>query len=301
MKNNQLGRSSLMVSEVSLGCMSLHAADQKQVSGIIHRAFEEGINFFDTADLYDYGMNEKAVGEAVHGFRKQVVISSKVGNQWRDDRQSWDWKANKKYILKAIDATLNRLKTDYLDLYQLHGGTMDDPFDEIIDAFETLKKDGKIRAYGISSIRPNVIKTYAENSAIDAVMLQYNLIDRRPEEELLSYLAQREIGVLARGPIAKGLLINKPVSSYIQYTSSEVQHIIRNVMDFTKQTGLSHMATAINYILSQEAISTVVLGLRSAQQLNEFIQVKREFRKLTAGERKHLVQGARTLYYTEHR
>jgi len=301
MKLRKLGHSDLMVSEVSLGCMSLHSPVQKQASDIIYKAYDCGINFFDTADLYDHGMNEKAVGEAVHGFRNDIILSSKVGNQWRADQQGWDWKASKKYILKAIDATLNRLQTDYLDLYQLHGGTIEDPMEEIIEAFDSLVQAGKIRYYGISSIRPNVIKILREQSQITSVMMQYNLLDRRAEEQVLADLEEAGIGVLARGPIAKGLLVDKPAEAYLQYTSSEVQHLQRNVQEFAKRNEISNLATALSYILSHSAITTAVLGIRSAQQMNEFIKVKEELYQLSDSERQELVNGARILVYNEHR
>src|SRR6202034_3432729 len=96
--------------------------------------------------------------------------------------------------------------TDYIDLYQLHGGTIDDPIDETIEAFELLQQQGKIRYYGISSIRPNVISEYVQRSNIISVMMQYSLLDRRPEESCLQLLQQNNIGVLARGSVAGGLL-----------------------------------------------------------------------------------------------
>jgi aryl-alcohol dehydrogenase-like predicted oxidoreductase len=89
---------------------------------------------------------------------KKVIIATKVGNQWRADGSGWDWNPNKDYIISAVEQSLKRLQTDYIDLYQLHGGTMEDPIDETIEAFEQLQKQGKIRYYGISSIRPTVIE-----------------------------------------------------------------------------------------------------------------------------------------------
>src|SRR5699024_6403991 len=94
------------------------------------------------------------------------------------------WDPSKKHIKTAVKQSLQRLHTDYIDLYQLHGGTIDDPIDETIEAFEELKTEGLIREYGISSIRPNVIKQYIEKSSIRSVMMQYNLLDRRPEETM---------------------------------------------------------------------------------------------------------------------
>ncbi len=184
MKYKQLGRSDLSISEVSFGCMSL-GTDHQENQRLLSSAIDRGINFFDTADIYQNGFNEVTVGNALKSVRSKVHIASKVGNQLRSDGNGWDWNPTKKYILTCIDETLKRLQTDYLDLYQLHGGTMDDPIDETIEAFELLVTQGKIRFYGISSIRPNVIREYVKRSSISSVMMQYSLLDRRPEEECL--------------------------------------------------------------------------------------------------------------------
>ncbi len=162
MKYKQLGQSNVQVSEIGYGCMSL-GQDHTGNIKLLHRALELGVTFFDTADLYDRGFNEESVGRAFTGMREQVVIASKVGNRWREDGTSWDWDASPAYIRQAIEASLKRLQTDYLDLYQLHGGTLDD-IDSVIETFEGLKAQGLIRAYGISSIRPNVIREWVKKS-----------------------------------------------------------------------------------------------------------------------------------------
>ncbi len=154
---------------------------------LVQEALEQGINYFDTADLYQHGAVESVLGRAFSGKRKQVILATKVGNQWRPDGSGWDWNPSKNYILNEVDESLQRLQTDYIDLYQLHGGTLEDPIDEVIETFESLQKAGKIRYYGISSVRPNVIREYAKRSSIISVMMQYSLIDRRPEEEMLSF------------------------------------------------------------------------------------------------------------------
>ena len=157
MKYRQLGNSDLKISEISFGCMSLEE-DFNHTQKLIHKGIDSGINYFDTADLYQKGTNELMLGAAIKNRRDKVIIGTKVGNQLREDGNGWDWNPSKKYIIRAVEQSLARLQTDYIDLYQLHGGTIDDPIDETIDAFETLKKEGKIRYYGISSIRPNVIR-----------------------------------------------------------------------------------------------------------------------------------------------
>ena len=157
MKNNRLGSSDLMVSEIGLGCMSLGTEETPAIS-LIHEALDHGINLLDTADLYDDGRNEEIVGKAVKGRRSQVILATKVGNRRIPGQEGWVWDPSKDYILSEVKNSLKRLNTDYIDLYQLHGGTIDDPMEETIEAFEQLKKEGWIRQYAISSIRPNVIR-----------------------------------------------------------------------------------------------------------------------------------------------
>lgn len=301
MKQRKLGNSGLMVSEIGLGCMSLKSNQPKQSKDIIQKAFDIGITFFDTADLYDKGQNEMAVGDSVQAFRKQIVLASKVGNLWRADGSGWDWKASKDYIVKAIEGSLSRLKTDYIDLYQLHGGTIDDPIDEIIEAFELLKKQGKIRAYGLSSIRPNVIKEFLSKSAISSVMMQYNLLDRRLEEEMDTLLTASDVCILARGTLAKGLLVNKPVEPYLQYTSGEVSHLLRNLDKMVKQSGKDRTTEALSYVLSNAAVATAVVGVSTRLQLDELTATKQQLAQLNAQDKKKLLDGVRSLLYTEHR
>ena len=182
MQYHLLRSSGIKVSKIGFGCMSLSSNSEKDNIDLIHRAKELGINYLDTADLYDKGMSEIAVGKAIKKMRSKIILATKAGNQWRSDGSGWDWNPRKDYILQAADKSLRRLQTDYIDLYQLHGGTIDDPIDETIEAFEQLKQQGKIREYGISSIRPNVIREYVKRSSIVSVMMQYSILDRRPEE-----------------------------------------------------------------------------------------------------------------------
>ncbi|HYG38867.1 MAG TPA: aldo/keto reductase [Cytophagales bacterium] len=267
MKYNQLGKSDLHVSEIGFGCMSL-AGDESESVKLLQEAFSEGINYFDTADLYDKGENEKIVGRALKGIREKVYLGTKVGNQRRKDGSGWDWNPSKKYILTAVEGSLKRLQTDYIDLYQLHGGTIDDPIDETIEAFEILKQQGKIRFYGISSIRPEVIREYIKRSAIVSVMMQYGLLDRRPEESCLDLLEKNKIGVFARGVLAKGLLVNKNPVPFLSYSFDEVQNAADAIKAVAGNTR-SATETAIRYVFHQPAVSAAIIGVRTRQQLKE--------------------------------
>jgi aryl-alcohol dehydrogenase-like predicted oxidoreductase len=265
----RLGKSELFISRIGFGCMSL-GEDDAHNARLIQHAIANGINFFDTANLYQKGFNELSVGKALKEKRKEVIIATKGGNQWRPDGSGWDWNPRKEYILAAAEKSLQRLQTDYIDLYQLHGGTTEDPIDETIDAFETLQHQGKIRYYGISSIRPNVIREYVKRSQITSVMMQYSLLDRRPEENCFDLLLQNNIGVLARGALAKGLLVNKAPETFLDYSAVEVKKAQDVIASFSG-TNRSAAATALQFTLHHAAISSAIIGIRTMEQLNDVL------------------------------
>ncbi|MCY7420718.1 MAG: aldo/keto reductase [Chitinophagaceae bacterium] len=298
MKYVHLGKSTLQISRIGFGCMSLKGSFT-EMEKLIHRAIEGGINYFDTADLYDKGLNEKTVGKAIAHKRSEIVLATKVGNQWRNDGSGWDWNPTKQYILTAVEASLKRLQTDYIDLYQLHGGTIDDPIDETIEAFELLKKQGKIRFYGISSIRPNVIKEYVRKSNISSVMLQYSLLDRRAEENIFPLLMEHKIGVLARGTVAGGLLVDKPAKDYLNYAANQVGDTATS-MQLLSGESRSAAQTSIQFVLHQPALAAAVVGIRTHDQLTEALNTLTA-PLLSEREIDTLNQSVKVNYYTDHR
>ncbi|MBD1421436.1 aldo/keto reductase [Sphingobacterium chuzhouense] len=295
----KLGHSALQVAPIGLGSMSLKGGATKQNVEILQQAIELGINYFDTADLYERGMNEDMIGQALASIRDKVILATKVGNQWRSDGSTWDWKASKPYIIKAVEASLARLNTDYIDLYQLHGGTIEDPIDEIIEAFELLVKEGKIRYYGLSSIRPNVIREYTEKSNIVSVMMQYNLLDRRPEV-VFPLLEEKNISVISRGALTQGLLIDKPIKDYLQLTSGEVGRAKRNVEKLATSLGISKTHLLLAYVLSHSVVDVTAIGVRTLAQLNDLKEVIERPIVLSEKDREELERGIRKLVYKEH-
>ena len=293
-----LGQSTLEVSAIGFGCMSLgedYAANEK----LIHQAMTAGINYFDTADIYQQGRNEIMLGKAIAGKRQEVLIATKAGNQPRADGNGWDWNPRKEYILSAAEESLKRLQTDYIDLYQLHGGTSHDPMEETIEAFELLQQQGKIRYYGISSIRPNVIREYAQHSKMASVMMQYSLLDRRPEESSLPLLKQHNISVLARGSVAKGLLINKPATTYLNYTKEQVEQAAAAVQSVTNPLrGATQVA--LRFVLQQPAITAAIVGIRTKEQLEEAVKTI-DSPILSEEELNLLRQSIPVNYYDQHR
>ncbi|SFA72580.1 Predicted oxidoreductase [Lentibacillus halodurans] len=304
MKKNQLGQSDLYVSELTLGCMSL-GTDSQKANEIIDRALNAGVNHLDTADLYDFGQNEKIVGEAIKGKRSQVILTTKVGNHFNKEKQDWFWDPSREHIEQGVKDSLHRLGTDYIDFYMLHGGTIDDPIDESIEALENLKQEGLIRAYGISSIRPNVIREYVQRSNIDAVMMQYNMLDRRPEENILDLLHENNISVLARGPLAKGIFSNqaheqiekKGKDGFMDYSYDELKTIHHQIEQISGNRSLNTLA--LNYVLKHPAIASAVFGASSVGQVEE--NTSSAHMVLTDETYRKIQEITKAIQYTKHR
>jgi len=297
MEYTTLGNTSIRISRIALGTMSIHPGSA-EASSIIDMSIEKGINFFDTADLYDRGENETMIGNLLKAKRKELVIATKVGNQWDADGKGWSWNPRKEYILKAVDESLRRLQTDYIDLYQLHGGTIEDPIDETIEAFEWLKSAGKIRDYGISYIRPNVIRRWLSSSNLSSVMMQYSLLDTRPEEECLKLLQSQDVSVLARGALAQGLLVNKPAKEYLDHTANFVASAAAAVKSIST-SARNEAQTAIGFVLSNRAVSAAIVGARTTNQLNEALSGS--IPNITEKEAGLLHSAVPTIRYTQHR
>ncbi|MEB8209323.1 aldo/keto reductase [Staphylococcus succinus] len=296
-------KSGIEISEIGLGCMSL-GTNYAQAEPIIERAIEQGITYFDTADIYDKGINEEIVGQALKKYqnRDDIVIGTKVGNHLADDGSTF-WDPSKKYIKTAVKSSLQRLGLNHLDLYQLHGGTIDDPLDETISAFDELKKEGVIRAYGISSIRPNVIDYYLEHSEIETLMSQLNLIDNRPEA-LLNAIHAKNVKVLARGPVFKGLLTansnhaldSKFRDGVFEYSNQELGETIASVKEVESNlTGLT-----FKYLTSKDPIGSIIVGASSIEQLDENINNYEASKEISFEILKAARGRVKNLEYTQH-
>jgi aryl-alcohol dehydrogenase-like predicted oxidoreductase len=176
---------------------------------------------------------------------------------------------------------------------------MDDPKEETIEAFEKVVKEGKIRYYGISSIRPNVIRYWSQHSNMVSVMTQYSLLDRRPEEETLELLKQKNIGVLVRGGVAQGLLVNKPPKSYLNYSETEVSQAAKAIHSLSNDQR-TPAQTAIQFVLHHPAVTSAVVGMRTMEQLEEAVKAITT-PALTEPEMERLKNSLPVNYYKEHR
>lgn len=268
---NRLGKSDIQVSEVGFGCMSLQTAHNSENKYLIHKSIASGINYFDTADLYNFGQNEKLLGCALKGRRDKVILATKVGNKWNKDKSGWTWDVSKVYINGAIDDSLSRLQTDYVDLCQIHGGTIDDNFEEVVETLENLVVLGKIRAYGISSIRPNVFLRFAKESNLVSNMMQFSLLDSRPVP-YVPVLQDATVSILARGVFAQGLLLGKQACTYLDHGVDEVHKVVNQVIELSKKFDSLPESIALAYLLNYHRVTSAVVGIRTEDHLDNVLK-----------------------------
>lgn len=296
MKKRTLGTSGLEISELSLGCMSLPPT-MNEARPIIEAALDAGITYFDTADLYDKGMNEEVVGAVLAPYRKEIILATKVGNRWTEGTDGWTWDPSPAHIKEGVKQSLRRLQTDYIDLYQLHGGTIEDSWEEIINTFEELKKEGLIREYGISSIRPNVFVPFLESSNAVSNMMQFSMLDRRAEE-WFEKIAASGASVVTRGSIAKGLLTNEwqtRMKPYMNYREEELRQVIG---DLEKEYNDIH-ALSLAFNLSFDVVASTVIGARTKEQLTTSVAAYEKAQHI--GDLSGAIKQLKKDFYTDHR
>lgn len=189
------------MAELGLGTMSILKHGETEAKAILEAAYRAGIRHFDTADVYDRYKVEEIVGSTFASRREELFLTSKGGNELTADGMRWNPRAS--YLETALAGSLERLQTDYLDLYYVHGGTIEDDLDETIAFMREQKQRGVIRQIGLSSIRPNVIRYWLEHGELDVLMTPYSLLDRRIET------LELDVPIVGRGPLAKGLLTDE--------------------------------------------------------------------------------------------
>lgn len=189
------------MSELGLGTMTILKHGEKEAKNILETAIQSGIRHIDTADVYERQAVERVIGETLGQERQHLFLASKGGNELTEDGMRWNPEPS--YLENALHGSLERLKTDYLDLYYIHGGTLEDDLDATIEWAQKQKRDGLIRQIGLSSIRPNVINHWVKSGALDVLMTPYSLLDRRAETLDVS------IPIVGRGVLAKGLLTDE--------------------------------------------------------------------------------------------
>nr|WKF60607.1 L-glyceraldehyde 3-phosphate reductase [Paraburkholderia busanensis] len=284
-----LGRSALKVSPLCLGAMMFGGeTDEATSTRIIDKAYDQGINFIDTADVYHAGRSEEIVGRAIASRRDDWVVATKFGYPAGADAGPNRQGQSRKWIMQSVEASLKRLGTDYIDVLYFHRALTDAPLEEGVRAIGDLLRQGKIRYYGVSNFRGwriAEIVRLADQLGIDRPVASeplYNLVDRTAEVEQLPAAHHYGLGVVPYSPLARGVLSGKyaldappPADSRagrgdkrIAQTEwrPESLHIARTIADHAARRGTTSIAFALAWVLKNRLISSTIAGPRTEAQ-----------------------------------
>ena len=303
METRQLGGTTLAVSAIGVGCNNFGLrADLAQTRAVVDRALELGITLFDTADRYGNpaGTSEQYLGQALGARRKNVVLASKFGNAMDDSGTMQG--ASRRYIRIAVEASLKRLNTDWIDLYQLHRPDPETPIDETLRALEELVREGKIRCAGCSQFSPAQIREArgaARKAGITGLVSaqnHYNLLKRDMERDFLPALRESGIAFIPFYPLAGGLLTGKyqpdaaPEGSRFAAPREQEKRalgenpwpVLKRLEQFCAARGRSMLELAVNWLLAKPEIASVIAGATRPAQVEQ--NVKAVGWKLTVAE-----------------
>ena len=282
MKLNRLGASDLSVSRVGLGCNNFgRRLDLAGTRAVVEAALDAGITFFDTADTYGNGDSERFLGEVLAGKREGVVIATKFGNDMGDGYAGP--RGSRAYVLRSIDASLERLRTDYVDLYYYHRPDGVTPLAETVGALHELVDAGKVRWIGCSNLNAEQLLEVVElfppgESRFIALQNQYSLLERDAERDVLPACRQHGVSFVPYFPLASGLLTGKyrrrepaPAGSRLEGRASALDDsVLRGVEELEALAaawGMTLLELAIGALASQEGIDSVIAGATTAEQV----------------------------------
>ncbi|MDP6127075.1 MAG: aldo/keto reductase [Dehalococcoidales bacterium] len=288
MEYRRLGSTGLKVSEIGLGGNNFGWwADEQTSIPVIKHALEAGINFIDTADMYDRGNSEEFVGKAIKGRRSEVIVATKFSSSMGDGPNEKG--GSRYYIMKAVEASLKRLQTDYIDLYQMHFPDTGTPIEETLRVLDDLIRSGKVRYIGCSNFSSWQLCEALWTSRVNnlhsfvTVQPQYSLLSRQIEQELVPCCQSYGIGVIPYSPLAGGFLTGKyrkgeePPSDGRLSKPGPASGRILNDPNWEKLAKLEAFATghghtvgelAIAWLLSKPYVSTIIAGVRKPEQVS---------------------------------
>ncbi|MGD7069457.1 aldo/keto reductase [Acetobacter sp. AAB5] len=253
-------------------------ADDANASRTIDEALELGINMIDTAPVYGFGHSEEVIGKALEGRRGRVILATKVGLNWQDGKVFRDSRPAR--IEEEVEKSLSRLRTDYIDLYQVHWPDTCTPFEETARALENLVKSGKVKALGLSNFSPAQMDEFRKFAPVSAVQPPYNLFEREIERDVLPYAEKNNLVVLAYGPLCRGLLsgrmtadrkfegddLRKTDPKFQQPRFGQYLQAVEDLKAIANKHGKSMLALAIRWVLDRGP--TIALwGARKPEQI----------------------------------
>ncbi len=292
MEQIAIGRSGLRSSRIALGTWAIGGwmwggTDESDSIATVHRAVDQGVTLIDTAPVYGFGRSEEIVGKALEqgGLRQRVLIATKAGLAWKDGRVHRDSRASR--IREEVHASLRRLRTDWIDLYQVHWPDPNTMIGDTALALESLRAEGKIRAIGVSNFQPPQMSEFRAFAHLDAVQPPYNLFEREIEHNVLRYAKRSHLTVLCYGALCRGLLSGR-MTADTRFAGDDLRNVdpkfqgeafLRHLEAVQALSRLAHerfgksvLALAVRWILDQGP--TIALwGARRPAQLDELGEI----------------------------
>ncbi|WP_446743390.1 aldo/keto reductase [Silvibacterium acidisoli] len=294
MEFKRFGNTGLTVSRMCLGTGTFGAkTDEAEAGRMIDRAEEAGVNFLDTADIYPpggaSGSSEEILGRLLKGRRERFVVSTKAGH--KIGPSAWDQGTSRKHLLDAIDASLQRLNTDYIDIYSVHMDDLSTPIDETVEAMDTIVRSGKARYIGVSNfLTYRLAKSLGRQEALKlaryvSVQPRYSLLFREVERELFPLAQEENVAVFSYNPLAGGLLSGRykfeetPDSGRFaagsmysaRYWREKEFETVKKVSTVAESVGKPIATVSIAWILANPTITSVILGASNTDQLGDTI------------------------------
>ena len=278
-------RCGIDVSEIGIGLWAIGGGDwggtdDTGAREAVEEALDQGVTFFDTADVYGGGHSEKLLGELMKGRREKFIVGSKIGWMGFDGERGRSRYDTVDTLITGVEENLRRLGTDHLDLIQCHIWFEEPNTPVFIEGFRKLKEQGKVRAWGLSTSGIDLIKTFNAEGDCDTLQIDYSILNRQPENEILPYCKEHGIGVIVRGPLAMGILAGKfsPDSRFTgddfrrNWIEDPEQHRqflkdLATVEDLRGAAGDMGLAEqALRFTISDDAVATVIPGARNRDQ-----------------------------------
>jgi len=289
MNYRALGNTDLQVSTIGLGTWSMGGrwwgdVDDAQSVATIEKALELGINFFDTADIYGFGHSEKLLAQALGERRQGVIIATKGGLRWNNKGKIRN-DLSREHILNAVDESLKRLNTDYIDLYQVHWPDPNTSVEETMAALNQCVEAGKVRHIGASNLTVGLLAEYRKYGEVVSLQPPLNLFERQAELQLLPTCFKENIAILIYSPLARGLLsgkfsankeITEPVRKKDPFFSGDTfkrnLNIVENLNELAAEQQKSVAQLAIAWVLAHTPVTVALCGARKPNQIVESAQ-----------------------------
>lgn len=267
MRKVKLGNQGLEVSAIGLGCMGMSQSyppfpKKEEMISLIHEAVEKGVTFFDTAEVYGPYINEELLGEALEPYRNKVIIATKFGFKFENGKNV-GLDSRPETIRKAVEGSLKRLRTDYIDLLYQHRVDPNVPIEEVAKAVKELIEEGKVRYFGLSEVSAETVRRAHAICPVTAVQSEYSMMYRKPEEKLLPVLEELGIGFVPFSPLGKGFLTGT-INSNTQFESTDFRNSIPRFNEENRKANeglvkiIEEMATKKNCTVSQIALGWVL-------------------------------------------